>query len=128
MSTLNRPLSGPMLTFDLAQQIDELRADDAYARTGRVGRTLAKSGRMRLVLVVLNTGIEIDTHHAESPMTIQAVQGRIRFRVNGDEHELNSGHVLYFGRGEAQQIHAMEPTALLLTISAVDEDAAPENR
>jgi quercetin dioxygenase-like cupin family protein len=128
MSTLNRQIAGPMLTFDLQQLIRELRADESYARSGRLGRTLAKSGRLRLVLVVLEDGVEIGTHHAESPMTIQPVEGSIRFRVNGEDHELQTGQVLYFGRGEAQQIRATARTALLLTISAVDEDASPGNR
>lgn len=127
MSTLNRQLAGPMLTFDLEQQIGELRADESYRRSGRLGRTLAKSGRLRLVLVALEEGVEIGTHHAESPMTIQPVAGSLRYRVGEDEHELRAGQVLYFGPGSAQQIRALERTALLLTLSAVDADATPRS-
>jgi quercetin dioxygenase-like cupin family protein len=126
MSTLNRQLAGPSLTFDLDQQLGELRADESYRRTGRLGRTLAKSGRLRLVLVALEEGVEIGTHHAESPMTIQPVHGSIRYRVGDEVHELRAGQVLYFGPASAQQIRALEPTALLLTFSAVDADATPE--
>jgi quercetin dioxygenase-like cupin family protein len=123
MSTLNRQLAGPMLSFDLGAQVGELRADESYQRTGRVGRTLAKSGRLRLVLVVLEPGVEIDTHHADSPMTVQPIEGAIRFRVGDEDHELRAGQVLYFGPGDAQQIRATERTALLLTLSAVDDVA-----
>ncbi len=125
MSTMRRPLAGPMLSFDVAEQVAQLRADPAYDRTGRLGRTLAKSGRLRLVLVVLEAGVEVGTHHAESPMTLQPVEGRLRFRVGNADHELGAGQVLYFGPGDAQQILALEKTALLLTLSAVDEDSAP---
>jgi quercetin dioxygenase-like cupin family protein len=126
MSTLNRPLTGPMMTFDLHMQIEELRSDESYRRTGRLGRTLTKSGRLRLVLVALEESIEIGTHHAESPMTIQPVEGAIRYQVGGVEHTLKAGEVLFFGAGEAQDIRATERTALLLTLSAVDADATPE--
>lgn len=125
MGTMRRPLAGPMLSFDVGEQMAQLRADPAYARTGRVGRTLAKSGRLRLVLVVLEAGAEVGTHHAESPMTIQPVEGRLRFRVANADHELRAGQVLYFGPGDAQQIRALEKTALLLTLSALDEGSAP---
>jgi quercetin dioxygenase-like cupin family protein len=125
MSTLNRPLTGPMLTFELATQIAELRGDESYRRSGRLGRTLARSGRLRIVLVVLESDVEIDTHHAESPMTIQTIEGGITFRVDGSDHALHAGEVLFFGQGEAQQIRATERTALLLTLSAVDADATP---
>jgi quercetin dioxygenase-like cupin family protein len=126
MSTLNRPLTGPMLTFELDKQIAELRADESYRRSGRLGRTLTKSGRLRLVLVVLEDGVEIGTHHAESPMTIQPLEGSIRYKVASDEHDLRAGEVLFFGAGEAQQIRAFGRTSLLLTLSAVDADSTPD--
>lgn len=123
---MRRQLAGPMLSFDLGDQISQLRSDPSYERTGRVGRTLAKSGRLRLVLVVLEPDIEIGTHHADSPMTLQPLEGSIRFRVGAEDHELRSGQVLYFGPGDAQEIRALERTALLLTLSAVDDDLNPE--
>ncbi|HUF27878.1 MAG TPA: hypothetical protein VMM18_12960 [Gemmatimonadaceae bacterium] len=125
MSTIRRQLAGPMLSFDLAREIENLRADSAYERTGRLGRTLAKSGRLRLVLVVLEAGVEVGTHHADSPLTLQPLEGLLRFRVGDEDHEIRAGQVLYFGAGDAQQIHAVERTALLLTLSMVEEGRSP---
>lgn len=122
---MRRSLAGPMLTFDLAEQIAQLRDDASYRRTGRLGRTLAKSGRLRLVLVVLESGVEVGTHHADSPMTLQPIEGRLTFRVDGKDHQIATGEVLYFGRGEAQEIRALERTALLLTLSVLDEGSPP---
>jgi quercetin dioxygenase-like cupin family protein len=56
-------------------------------------------------------------------MTIQVLEGRIGFRVDGESHELCAGQVLFFGPGEAHDIRALEESALLLTISAIGEDA-----
>jgi quercetin dioxygenase-like cupin family protein len=125
MSTMRRPLAGPMLSFELADHIAQLRSDPSYARTGRLGRTLAKSGRLRIVLVVLERDAEVETHHADAPMTIQPIEGAIRFRVGGDEHQLRKGQVLYFGSGDAQHIRATERTALLLTLSMLEEASGP---
>ena len=123
MSPMSRALTGPNLTFDLAGQIEELRHDENYARTGRVGRTLVKAGALRLTLVVLAKGVEVGTHHAESPMTLQPVKGRLHYRV-GDEHfEIGAGEVLFFGPGHAQDIHALDDTALLLTITGSEAEA-----
>jgi quercetin dioxygenase-like cupin family protein len=118
MSSMTRPLTAPNLTFDLSEQIRELRSDDAYVRSGRVGRTLAKQGSFRLTLVVLRQGIDVGTHHADNPMTLQPIEGRLRYRVEGEEFEIAAGQVLYFGPGHAQDIRALEDTALLLTITA----------
>jgi quercetin dioxygenase-like cupin family protein len=120
---MQRPLSEPMMIFELEPQIRELRQDESYQRSGRLGRTLARSGRMRLVLVTLNAGVEVGTHQADSPLTIQPIQGRIGFRVHGEEFQLRAGEVLFFEPGEAHDIRALEETALLMTISAIGEDA-----
>jgi quercetin dioxygenase-like cupin family protein len=127
MPSINRPLSGPMMTFDLAEQAESLRQDEAYRRSGRAGRTLAKNGRFRLVLTVMSEGASIGTHQAESPMTLQVVEGGLRFTANGGEHGLHAGQVLFFGPGDAHDIRATETSALLITISATDADFHPEN-
>lgn len=122
MSPIQRSLASPMMIFDLEPRLQELRADDSYRRSGRLGRTLAKSGRLRLTLVALNSGIEVGTHHAASPMTIQLLEGSLSFRVAGEDHELRAGQVLFFGPGEAHDIRAVEESALLLTLSAIGDD------
>ena len=118
MSPVSRPLTGPHLVFNLAQHLADLRADDAYARSGRAGRTLAKEGPLRLTLVALNEGAHVETHLAERPMTLQPLEGLLRYRVGGETFELGAGEVLFFGPGHAQDIQALNETALLLTITA----------
>jgi quercetin dioxygenase-like cupin family protein len=117
MSSMTRPLSAPHLTFDLSAAIRELRKDEAYTRSGRVGRTLAKSGPLRLTLVVLGRGVEVGTHHAEQPMTLQPLEGRLRYVVDEEEMEMGPGELLFFGPGHARDIRALEDTALLLTLT-----------
>ena len=124
MSPMSRALAGPNLTFELGAQIEELRSDEKYTRTGRTGRTLVKAGALRLTLVVLAAGVDVGTHHAESPMTLQPVQGRLRYRVDEEYFEIGEGEVLYFGPGHAQDIRALEDTALLLTITGAETTGA----
>ncbi len=116
MSSLTRALTGDNLTFDLAGQIADLRRDESYARSGRVGRTLVKAGPLRLTLVIIAEGVGIGTHHAASPMTLQPLEGGLRYRVGDDDFEIGRGELLFFGPGHAQDIRALEDTALLLTI------------
>lgn len=121
MSSINRPLAGPIMTFDLQEQIRALRGEDTYAR-GRAGRTLAKSGRFRLTLVAMAADNEIGTHQADSPMTLHVLEGSIQFRAAGESHELSAGQVLFFGPGDAHDIRALEESVLLITLSAVGDD------
>ena len=121
MSSLDRALTGAHLTFDLSEQISELRRDDKYVNTGRLGRTLVKEGALRLTMTVLAEGAEVSTHHAVSPMTLQVLEGRLRYRVADEEQELAEGEFLFFGPGDAQDIQALEDTALLLTITGAEK-------
>lgn len=117
MSSITRALTGSKLTFDLEEQISELRRDESYVRSGRVGRTLVKAGPLRLTLTLIADGVDAGTHHAASPMTLQVLQGRLHYREDEEEFEIAQGEVLFFGPGHAQDIRALEDTALLLTIT-----------
>ncbi|HEX5520714.1 MAG TPA: cupin domain-containing protein [Longimicrobiaceae bacterium] len=122
MPSINRPLAGPILTFDLDEQLAELRREEAYVRSGRAGRTLAKSGRFRLTMVAVADGVEIGTHQADSPMTLQVLAGQLHFRAADREYDLDAGQVLFFGPGDAHDIRARGDSALLLTLSALGDD------
>ncbi len=117
MPQITRALTGENLTFDLSEQIAELRQDESYVRSGRAGRTLVKAGPLRLTLTLLAQGVEVGTHHATSPMTLQPLEGRLRYRVGDEEFEIGQGEVLFFGPGHAQDIRAIGDTALLMTIT-----------
>lgn len=122
MSSMSRALTGRHLTFDLSTQIAELRGDDSYVKTGRIGRTLVKEGALRLTLTVLAEGAEVGTHHAVAPMTLQVLEGRLRYRLDGEEFGLGAGELLFFGPGHAEDIQALDDTALLLTITGGEPD------
>jgi quercetin dioxygenase-like cupin family protein len=123
VSSLTRALTGEKLTFDLDGQIAELRRDEHYVRSGRVGRTLVKAGPLRLTLTLIGEGVDIGTHHAAAPMTLHVLQGRLRYSVHEEEFEMGQGEVLFFGPGHAKDIRALEDTALLLTITGDSPEA-----
>jgi len=123
VSPLSRALSGEHLSFDLGSQIEGLRRDEGFVRSGRAGRTLVKEGPLRLALTLIAEGVDVGTHHASSPMTLLPVRGRLHYRVGEEEFEIGEGEVLFFGPGHAQDIIALEETALLLTIATEDGGA-----
>lgn len=123
MPSIDRPLAGPVLTFDLERELEQLHREDSFQRNGRAGKTLAKSGRFRVTLLAMAAGNRIGTHQADSPMTLHLLHGDLRFRADGEDHRLQDGQVLFFGPGDAHDIRAEAPSALLITISAIGDDA-----
>jgi quercetin dioxygenase-like cupin family protein len=122
MSSINRPLEGPVLTFDLRQQLSELRGEEAFTRHGRAGRTLAHHGRFRTTLVALNDGVDVGTHQADSPLSLQVLEGSIHFRGAGAEQTLTAGQLVFFAPGDAEDVRASGQAAVLLTLSATGDD------
>jgi quercetin dioxygenase-like cupin family protein len=117
MPSIQRPLSGDVLVFDLGDE-RRLSADPTIlGRSGRNARTLVKDGPLRVTLVVLAAGGEIAEHHADGPILVQPIDGRIRFTVQGQTHDLRPGQALVAGVGIPHSVAAPEGGAFLLTVA-----------
>jgi quercetin dioxygenase-like cupin family protein len=97
MPSIQRPLSGDVLVFDIGEERERAADADVISRSGRNARTLVKMGPLRVTLVVLGPGGELAEHEAPGPITLQVVQGRIRFTVEGEQHDLGPGQLLAAG-------------------------------
>ena len=117
MPSIDRPLSGDILVFDLDEERERAADPATLERSGRNARTLLKSGSLRMTLVVLGPGGEIPEHRAEGPITVQAVEGRVRFTAGGQDHLLDPGQVLSAGPGIPHSVRSEEGAAFLLTVA-----------
>ena len=125
MASIERPLTGGTLRYDLRAEAARLRDDDSYRRSGRLGRTLAKQGRFRQTLTVLASGAEAETHHSDSPMSLHVLEGSLRVRLSEGERELNAGEMIFTGPGDAHDIRATADATVLITVSAQADDFRP---
>ena len=117
MSSIERPLSADVLVFDLEKE-QGVTADPALLeRSGKNARTLLKSGPLRVSLVVLAAGGEIAEHQSEGPITVQPVQGSVRFSAQGRDYDLRPGEVLAAGPGVRHRVSSDGGGAFLLTVA-----------
>jgi quercetin dioxygenase-like cupin family protein len=112
-------VGAPVIELDCASEIAALRASDSYQRADHAAETVAKQSELRLVLVALKAGGLMHEHHADAPITVHGLEGRIRFDVGGHSHELIPGHVLVVAAGLPHSVHAIEESAFLLTIGGL---------
>jgi quercetin dioxygenase-like cupin family protein len=112
----SEPTAGPYLSFDLQQQIDEIR-QEAYWQSGRNSKTIVKYGDFRIVLTAIKKGTTIREHHSDGRISVQTVVGHIRMHAAGKEFDLPSGHLLVLDRGMRHDVEALEDSAFLLTIA-----------
>ena len=120
MPSIQRPLSGDVMVFDLGEERERTADETTVQRHGRAARTLLKSGPLRVTLVVLGAGGELAEHSADGPITVQPLDGAIHFDVAGEVHELKPGQVLSAGAGVRHSVRSEHGGAFLLTVGLPD--------
>ena len=80
-----------------------------------VTRTLVRTKAIELVRLVILAGKEIPLHRAPGEITVQCLEGRVAFTVEGRTEELAAGQLLYLSGGEAHAVKGIENSSLLVT-------------
>lgn len=114
-------LAGPLLAFDLADEVTRLRAEETWQHGGRNAKTLVKEPDFRIVLIALRRGGRLDEHRAPARISIQTLAGRLRLRVAERTLELPTGQLVTLERDVAHAVDAVEESAFLLTIAWTGE-------
>lgn len=117
MPSIPRPLSGDILVFEIGEELERAADAELIQRSGRSARTLLKDGPLRVTLIVLGPGGELAEHEAAGPITVQVVDGRIRFSAGDEEHELGPGQLLAAGPGIRHRVASDDGGAFLLTVA-----------
>jgi quercetin dioxygenase-like cupin family protein len=76
---------------------------------------------MRLVLIALHAGAEMKTHTADGIISVQVIDGRMKFNADNRSVELNTGEMLALHKGIPHSVLAIEETIFLLTLTTTLE-------
>lgn len=104
MSSIERPLSGDVLRFQLGDERARLNDPLLLERSGRNAQTRAKNGPLRLTLIMVRAGGKIAPHRAAGPITVQVLDGDIRFHAAGEDHRLGAGNLLVLDAGMEHEV------------------------
>ena len=108
---------GPVLTYSLDQELEQLRGEDAWRQNGYNSKTLIKEADLRIVLVAMRKGACILKHQAPAQIAIQPLRGEIQVGVHDQRLALPAGSLLTLEGGIAHDVEAFEDSAFLLTIA-----------
>ena len=102
-----RPLDAPLLTFDLASLLTQIKREAAWH----------KGQGLHVVLVALHAGAVMPSHHADSPISVQVLAGVLTFRTDAQALTLGTGQLLTLQAGILHSVEAVEEAAFLLTLA-----------
>ncbi len=106
--------TAPHLFFDLKAEVATLCKTETQA--GRNSRTLLKAPDLRVVLVTAKKGTIMNEHRADGSVTILAVAGAIRLKLEDTNVELKPGQLLGMDRALRHDVEALSDCAFLVTI------------
>ena len=112
-----RPLHGPLQSFDLGAELGRLMEEGAWQRGQRNSITLRKGEGMSVVLLVMKAGDRLEEHAAPGPLSLSVREGRIRFVAAEEVAEAGSDTLLTCDAGVRHTMEALSDTVCLLTIA-----------
>ena len=116
MSPADRTLASDALRFRLEEEQARLNDPALLERSGRNARTLVKQGSLRVTLVRVGAGGKIAPHRAAGPITVQVLEGDIRFHAAGRDHRLAAGDLLVLDAGVEHDVNSDSGGTFLLTL------------
>jgi quercetin dioxygenase-like cupin family protein len=102
--------------FDLMREISDSESRKPW-QSGHYAKTLFKKPDFRAVLITMEPSSRMKEHHADGTISIQVIQGQIRFSAEGTAHTLPAGSLATLGPSIKHEIEALQNSAFLLTIS-----------
>ena len=109
-------LAAPLLTLDLNREIEQLRSEGRW-QSGHTAKTLAKYPDLRVVLIVMKAGGRLEKHRAEGRISVQTLDGKIRFNTAERSLELPAGKMLTLECSIPHDVESTVDSAFLLTIA-----------
>ena len=112
-----RPIDSPLLLIDLPALTKQLKTEDAWRKNDRNAITVFKTTGKNIVLVALHAHAEMLTHTTQGTISVQVLEGTIKFTTAHEYLEIRKGQLLTLHAGIPHSVLATEESVFLLTIS-----------
>jgi quercetin dioxygenase-like cupin family protein len=112
-----RPMRGPLQSFDLGAEVARLREEDAFRGGRRNSITLRTGEGLNVVLLIMKEGDRLDEHSAPGPITLSVHEGRIRFSAADENVEAEAGTLLACDAGVRHSVEALSDAVCLLNVA-----------
>lgn len=113
----DRILDAPLVVMELENFMSQLRNEPKWNQDDHNSLTIFKSENMRIVLIGLHEGAELKTHTANGIISVQVIEGHIKFTAEQQRVDLQKGQVLALHKNIPHAVLALKETFFLLTLA-----------
>jgi quercetin dioxygenase-like cupin family protein len=110
-------LDAPLVPINIPAFIEQLKQESAWKKSDRNTITVFKTDGMRIVLIALHAGAEMAKHTANGHISVQVLEGQLRFTTDFKSVELSKGQMLALHERIPHSVLAMQETIFLLTLT-----------
>ncbi len=110
-------MTAPLMDFNLAKEIAQLHAEEAWRRTGRNSKTLVAQPYFRIELIALQKACHLAERNADARISIYPLSGHVKLQLQERTVDLLYGHLHVVDRAIEHDLEALEESAILRTIS-----------
>lgn len=114
-----RILNAPIIDIDLYAYIAKIKEETTWKENDRNTITLFKSDTLRLVLIGLKAGSELKKHKTNNTISVQVLQGDIRFITGDVSTPLSKGQLITLHPKIPHSVEAETESFFLLTMANV---------
>ena len=112
-----RVLSSNLVEMDVNQFIQQIKSEKVWAESDHNSITIFKSDKMRIVLIGMHEGAALKTHTANAIISVQVVEGSIKFTAYEQTIALEKGKMIALQEKIPHSVFAIEDSFFLLTLA-----------
>ena len=112
-----RPIDSPLLLINLPALTKQIKEEEAWRKNDRNAITVFKTTGMNIVLIAMHAHAEMKTHTAPGTISVQVLDGNIKFNTADESLEIKKGQLLTLHAGVSHSVLAVEESVFLLTMA-----------
>lgn len=106
-----------LFSLKLPGLIREMKHDCTWAQGELNAMVLLKSFQKQVVLIALHKGTEINSFQSNESVTIQIIEGKLRFHTRKESLMLENGQLIILNEKVAYRLSTKQDTVVLLTLT-----------
>lgn len=110
-----RVLDAPLVTIDLKTLVKQIKEEEAWKMKDRNAITVYNTHGMSIVIMALRKGAELKRHQAQGIISVQVLEGKMKFVTDEETVERATGEMLTLHENIPHSVLAVEETVFLLT-------------
>ena len=110
-------LDAPLVSINIPAFIEQLKQESTSKGSDRNSITVFKTNGMRIVLIGLRAGAEMAKHTANGHISVQVLEGLIKFTTDDKSVELGKGQMLALHQSIPHSVLAIQETIFLMTLT-----------